>query len=146
MKKVIFVLLLFISANMYARDIVEIKCVGGETGKFLSHANGTVSLQDGCRGEGELFILRSRKDKEQTYVSLECCGGEKGMFLSHANGVACLQNGCMGDGEIWVFSGPNYINDYKIRIQAIGGEFAFYLSHANGIVSTSRIGGLRLTV
>ena len=72
--------------------------LGAETGKFLSHANNTVFLQNGVQGTGEVWIIESQPNN---LVALACSGAETGKFLSHANNSVFLQNGVQGAGEEW---------------------------------------------
>lgn len=58
-----------------------LKALGGESGKFLSHAKNEVWLQTGNQGVGEVFnIIELPKGR----VALACLGKEKGKYLSHA--------------------------------------------------------------
>ena len=78
---------------------VTLKALGAENGKFLSHALDKVWLQDGVKGEGEIFILETLPNGN---VALACLGAETGKYLSHANGKLWLQDGIQGEGEEWV--------------------------------------------
>jgi hypothetical protein len=60
---------------------ISLRALGGESGKYLSHANGKVWLQTGNQGEGEVFNLEKLPNGR---IALACQGGEKGKYLSHA--------------------------------------------------------------
>ena len=76
-----------------------LKALGGESGKFLSHAKNEVWLQTGNQGVGEVFnIIELPKGR----VALACLGKEKGKYLSHAFAKLWLQDGIQGEGEEWI--------------------------------------------
>ncbi len=77
---------------------ITLEALGGETGKYLSHAHIDVWLQNGVQGEGEVFVLETLANGR---VALACTGGETGRYLSHAFDQLWLQNGYRGDGELW---------------------------------------------
>ena len=62
---------------------IALKALGAEIGKYLSHALNKVWLQDGVKGEGELFVL---KELPNGHVALACLGAETGTYLSHGDG------------------------------------------------------------
>jgi hypothetical protein len=86
------------TALAQARGRITLEALGGETGKYLSHALDRVWLQNGVQGEGEVFILQARSNNR---VALACTGGETGKYLSHAFDRVWLQNGVQGAGELW---------------------------------------------
>ena len=101
------------------------EALGGETGLVLSHANGTVGLQKGYRGTGELFFFEPLPGGA---VAIVCGGGEAGQYLSHAYGNVCLQPSYQGTGEAWVLRNRGGF----VSIECLGGENGYILSHANG--------------
>ena len=78
---------------------IALKALGGESGKYLSHAKNEVWLQTGNQGDGEVFIKETRPKGR---VALACVGGEKGKYLSHAFAKLWLQDGVQGEGEEWI--------------------------------------------
>ena len=77
--------------------IIILQVRGGEKGKYLSHGNGQVFLQNGYQGEGEEWILREMEGG----VAFEATGGESLYYLTHAFGSTNLQKGYQGEGELW---------------------------------------------
>jgi len=86
------------TALAQARGRITLEALGGETGKYLSHALDRVWLQNGVQGDGEVFILERLPNNR---VALACTGGETGKNLSHAFDRVWLQNGIQGAGELW---------------------------------------------
>lgn len=99
---------------------------GGELGKHLSHAHGSIDLKPNYHGLGEAWICRPRGNNEMT---IECHGAERGKFLSHAFGKIWLQDGYRGAGESWAF---HPVEGNKIAIECLGAEKGKFLSHAFG--------------
>ena len=60
---------------------VSFEALGGELGKYLSHAFNKVSLQNGNQGDGEVFVI---EEQSNGLIALACIGGESGKYLSHA--------------------------------------------------------------
>lgn len=50
---------------------IALEALGGESGKYLSHANNEVWLQTGNQGDGEVFI---KEDRPNGRVALACIG------------------------------------------------------------------------
>ena len=82
-----------------SNGLFALACIGGESGKYLSHAFEEVSLQDGIQGDGERWML---EDVGNGRVALGCVGGEFGKYLSHAFEKVSLQDSIQGDGEKWI--------------------------------------------
>ena len=58
---------------------VSFEALGGELGKYLSHAFNKVSLQNGNQGDGEVFVI---EEQSNGLIALACIGGESGKYLS----------------------------------------------------------------
>jgi len=55
-----------------------LRCCGGESDKFVSHAYGEISLISNRRGGEEFFVSvdGNQQDKNSQTVFIECGGGE----------------------------------------------------------------------
>lgn len=107
---------------------ITLEALGVETGKYLSHANGTVSLQNEVKGGGEIFTLEHISNGK---VALACTSGETGKYLSHASGIVGLNEGYQGAGEEWIYhdKGGNHV-----AFECAGAEEGLFLSHASNVV------------
>ncbi len=114
----------------------------------LSHAFNKIWLQNGNRGDGELWVKRDavvqppcesgqsgwpkcKGVKSERLIAFLGKGGESSKYLSHANNKTWMQNGNKGDGEVWRVT---EYNDGKVSIEALGGEEGKFLSRNNGKV------------
>lgn len=109
-----------------ASSPVAFACTGKKSGQYITYASGTLQLQDGIRGNGELFMIEKKFNRR---VAIACIGDKKGMYLSHAFGKLTLQNGYKGLGEEWILT-PSSKTKYKI--EATGDEQGYLLSSNTG--------------
>ena len=73
------------------------RCLGAESDKYLSHANGQLSLQPNCLGGEEWSVdleqtANDAPSKDEQWVVIKCTGGEHELVLGHCDGNLMLLN------------------------------------------------------